>query len=408
MCPTLELVEQDPAEAGQAWETVVRRLEDEGFAIEPAGPGCLYFDTRGVERLYGGVAGVLQRALAALGSSWDARAGAAERKFAALAAASVARPGQALVVEGEQPSEFLAPLPLSLLPLDEKRYAELEGLGMKTVGQLASLPGSAVAERLGQDGRRAWSLARGGDRRRVRPRRPPAEIAERLEFGEAVGNELTLRRALGDARRADARTAGARRACRAEARALGAARRRRLLAAVADVARADGGQGAAAHRAGPQAGRAAGAGDVDRARARRARRVDGPAARARPAGRRATLGQAVEGGPAPGACERRRGRGVHCRRGRPVVADSRAPSAARPTRLNEPRPALVEAGFDGTPRDVNRRPVMLVREEWRVVDRWWTDDPVSRRYFDLVLEGRRALRRLPRRGTRADGSRSGP
>jgi len=197
MCPSLELVEQDPAEVGQAWEGIVRRLEDEGFAIEPAGVGCLYFETRGVERLYGGVAGVLQRALIALGSSWDARAGAAERKFAALAAASVARPGQALVVEGERPGDFLAPLPLSLLPLDETRYAELEGLGMRTVGQLASLPGSAVAERLGQDGRRAWSLARGGDKRRVRPRRPPAEIAERFEFGEAVGNELTLRRALG-------------------------------------------------------------------------------------------------------------------------------------------------------------------------------------------------------------------
>jgi hypothetical protein len=70
-----------------------------------------------------------------------------------------------------------------------------------------------------------------------------------------------------------------------------------------------------------------------------------------------------------------------------VVADSRAPGSARPARLNAPRPALVEAGFDGTPCDVNRRPVMLVREEWRVVDRWWTDDPVSRRYFDLVLEG---------------------
>ena len=70
-----------------------------------------------------------------------------------------------------------------------------------------------------------------------------------------------------------------------------------------------------------------------------------------------------------------------------MVADSRAPGAARPARLNAPRPALVHAGFDGTPQDVNRRPVMLVREEWRVVDRWWTDDPVSRRYFDLVLEG---------------------
>jgi hypothetical protein len=55
-------------------------------------------------------------------------------------------------------------------------------------------------------------------------------------------------------------------------------------------------------------------------------------------------------------------------------------------RINAPRPALVEPGFDGTPRRVNRHPVALVREEWRVVDRWWTEDPVSRRYFDVVLE----------------------
>jgi hypothetical protein len=46
----------------------------------------------------------------------------------------------------------------------------------------------------------------------------------------------------------------------------------------------------------------------------------------------------------------------------------------------------VEARFDGTPREVNRQPVALVREEWRVVDRWWTEEPVSRRYFDVVLE----------------------
>jgi hypothetical protein len=31
--------------------------------------------------------------------------------------------------------------------------------------------------------------------------------------------------------------------------------------------------------------------------------------------------------------------------------------------------------------------VALVREEWRVVDRWWTDEPVQRRYFDVVLDG---------------------
>src|SRR5919197_1543786 len=46
-------------------------------------------------------------------------------------------------------------------------------------------------------GRRAWGLARGGKTSRVRGRRPPAEIVEALEFPEAVGNELTLRRAFG-------------------------------------------------------------------------------------------------------------------------------------------------------------------------------------------------------------------
>ncbi len=55
-------------------------------------------------------------------------------------------------------------------------------------------------------------------------------------------------------------------------------------------------------------------------------------------------------------------------------------------RINEPRAALVEARFDGTPRLVNRQVVAIVREEWRVVDRWWTEEPVSRRYFDVVLE----------------------
>ena len=55
-------------------------------------------------------------------------------------------------------------------------------------------------------------------------------------------------------------------------------------------------------------------------------------------------------------------------------------------RLNAPRPALVETEFDGAPRTVNRQRVALVREEWRVVDRWWTEEPVDRRYFEVVLE----------------------
>ena len=194
-CPGLVLVEQDPAAAEQAWEEILRSLEDAGFAVESADLGCVYFETRWVERLYGGLEAALERALAAVGTAWDPRAGAAERRFAALAAANVARPGQILIVSDERTDEFLAPLPLGLVPLEPRRQRELRELGVRRLGELAGLPQGAVAERLGPDGRRAWSLARGGAAARIRGRRPPAEISESLEFPEAVGNELTLRRA---------------------------------------------------------------------------------------------------------------------------------------------------------------------------------------------------------------------
>jgi hypothetical protein len=61
-------------------------------------------------------------------------------------------------------------------------------------------------------------------------------------------------------------------------------------------------------------------------------------------------------------------------------------SGATTRRLNAPQRALVETHVDGAPRSVNRQQVALVREEWRVVDRWWTEEPVDRRYFEVVLE----------------------
>src|SRR5919204_633264 len=107
-----------------------------------------------------------------------------------------ARAGQALVVADDRRSEFLGPLPLDLLPLERERAGELRELGVRRLGELARLPGSAVAERLGPDGHRAWSLAGGGAAARPHGRRPPAEIAEAIEFPEAIDNELTIRRAL--------------------------------------------------------------------------------------------------------------------------------------------------------------------------------------------------------------------
>ena len=70
-----------------------------------------------------------------------------------------------------------------------------------------------------------------------------------------------------------------------------------------------------------------------------------------------------------------------------VAPAGTASASGSARRLNQPHRALVEAHVDGSPRRVNRSPVALVREEWRVVDRWWTEQPISRRYFDVVLAG---------------------
>jgi hypothetical protein len=42
--------------------------------------------------------------------------------------------------------------------------------------------------------------------------------------------------------------------------------------------------------------------------------------------------------------------------------------------------------FEGVPTHVGAVPVAHVREEWRLSERWWTEHPLTRRYFDLVLE----------------------
>jgi nucleotidyltransferase/DNA polymerase involved in DNA repair len=340
LCPSIALIERDPHGVEEQWEQIVRRLEDSGFAVEPVEPGCLYFDTRGVERLYGGVSPALRRALSAVGTSWTTTAGAADRRFAALAAAAIARPGQAVVVDDDRTNEFLAPLPLTLLPLEPRRREELDRMGVKKIGQLAGLPGSAVAERLGPDGRRAWSLARNEgdnagieDNARVTARTPVVELAERLDFPEAIANELTLRRAL--TALLDRILARPERGGREIRRSrLGATRRWRLVASHRDAPRAERGAGNPAGGARAEARGAPRAGAHPRHRATRARRVPGPPARARPPRRQCLVPwrdelQTVSGRTAPGTCRRRRRSRLQRRRGRAVVADPGAARAAR-------------------------------------------------------------------------------
>ena len=51
--------------------------------------------------------------------------------------------------------------------------------------------------------------------------------------------------------------------------------------------------------------------------------------------------------------------------------------------LNTPRPARVRCGEE-RPVEVNGEAIESLRESWLVEDRWWTAEPLRRRYWELV------------------------
>jgi CO dehydrogenase/acetyl-CoA synthase delta subunit len=55
-----------------------------------------------------------------------------------------------------------------------------------------------------------------------------------------------------------------------------------------------------------------------------------------------------------------------------------------PRRLAIPRRVSVGADDEGRPLLVDSRAVDSVRESWLVEDRWWTERPLRRRYWEIV------------------------
>jgi hypothetical protein len=52
--------------------------------------------------------------------------------------------------------------------------------------------------------------------------------------------------------------------------------------------------------------------------------------------------------------------------------------------LNRPRPVRVCADGAGVPLAVDGRAVEAVRESWLVEDRWWSPEPLRRRYWEVL------------------------
>ncbi len=54
-------------------------------------------------------------------------------------------------------------------------------------------------------------------------------------------------------------------------------------------------------------------------------------------------------------------------------------------RINAPRGVRVEVGREGIPLSLGGMAVESIREAWVIEDRWWTERPLRRHYYELVL-----------------------
>jgi protein ImuB len=216
-CPELTLIAPDPAGVEDLWERWLVRLESIGAGVAPERPGLVCFDARGLLALHGGLDGVLRAARAALRA--PVRLGVGPTRFVAVAAATRARarrpeivglpaaPGRAMgspravSVDAAATSrsaalarDYLAPLPVTLLrarPTLAALPEALERLGVTTLGELATLPAAAVADRFGRVGLRARDLARGGDDP-LRPRVAGEVLRESLDLPDSALGAVIL------------------------------------------------------------------------------------------------------------------------------------------------------------------------------------------------------------------------
>jgi len=232
ICPELRLITPDPNRSENIWQAFLSRIEMTGAQVESKRHGEAFFLADPIERLHGGLNGVLEAVAGRLGP--NALIGAAPSRLAALAAAhgmsgKAAGPetgpesashsgtgrsgtsrsgadrsetGRFTVVRPEDLQACLDPLPVRILDgrLDgpeqkvSRMLSSLLRLGIRRLGQLRELPRDAVADRFGELGIEALELATGIEPS-IRPRTPQEQIAESLELPE-VASGIHLQGAL--------------------------------------------------------------------------------------------------------------------------------------------------------------------------------------------------------------------
>jgi DNA polymerase-4 len=168
--------------------------------VEPLALDEAFLDVSGAVRLLGTPTAIAERirGMVAEQQSITCSVGVAPTKFVAKIASASCKPAGMLVVPRDGVLDFLHPLPIAALwGVGERTGEALTRLGLRTVGDIAQTPLSALQRELGvAHGSHLAALASGRDERQVTPRTPDKSIGAEETFDVDVADPERIRREL--------------------------------------------------------------------------------------------------------------------------------------------------------------------------------------------------------------------
>ncbi len=190
-CAALELLAWDDAIIGREVARATAALLTASPQVSPVAgsPGLWWVGAEGFDALGG--EGMLAAALRDIARVWhpEARVAIADSCVAARAATwnqATGADAVPMIIPRGRDAEFLARVPLTLIPMETSMRDALRALGITTGGALAALAALDVEQRWGDQGLAAWRLAQGIDARRPALLRGDPTRSASAELGMSV------------------------------------------------------------------------------------------------------------------------------------------------------------------------------------------------------------------------------